>query len=142
MARIVVARSWRETTPEDIEDELASLWREVGQQERVARAVMANLVVFRERTTPHAPDADALAADIPIDEVAATHPSRVIVIDHDYEYRPRSPIGAGVGVLRFGPPNARYAIEEIAVQCACAEESLSSIVRRLLRGDVPPNVAP
>ena len=139
MARSVIVRSWRETTPEGIEDELASLWREVAQEERVARAVMANLVVFRERTGARAGDRD-VATEIPIEDVAANHPSRVIVIDHDYEYRPRSPIAAGVGVLRFGPPNARYAVEQIAVHCACAEESLPSIIRHLLRGDVPTSV--
>ena len=49
-------------------------------------------------------------------------------------------MAAAVAVLRFGPPNARYAVEQISVRCACAEESLASIIRRLLRGDVPTSV--
>jgi glucose-6-phosphate dehydrogenase assembly protein OpcA len=49
----------------------------------------------------------------------------------------RAPLGAGVGIVTFGPPQARYGVEEIGVRSACADQSLPSIVRRLIRGDLP-----
>ena len=140
MAESLIDRAWRETTPDAIEPDLAQLWREVGQHGRVARAVMSNLVVVRERPARGASgvDPDELAKDLPLDEVVARHPSRVIVIQHDLApAAPSAPSAVSVGVLTFGPPQARYGVEQVIVHAACAEQSLPSIVRRLLRGDVP-----
>ena len=141
MARGVVARTWRETAPDAIEPDLAAMWRELARTLKVARAVMANLVVFRERTGARIADFDAIAGGLPLDAVAARHPSRVIILDHE---RGRSaaepPFAAAAGIVAFGPPQARYAIEEIAVQSACAERSLPSIVRALARGSTPTSI--
>src|SRR6266850_1382779 len=144
MAQSLIDRTWRATTSDEIEADLAALWREIGQQRPVARAVMSNLVVVRER--PAARDADAVnadevAKDLPLDEVVARHPSRVILIQHDRAPQTAcAPSAVSVAVLTFGAPHARYGVEQIVVQAACAEPSLASIVRRLLRGDVPTSV--
>src|SRR5262245_15968204 len=138
MASPVVARMWRPTTPESMEPELVALWREVAREHRVARAVMANLIVFRERTRTHGDDFDSLTEGIPVADVASRHPSRVILLSHDLVcYQPPAPLGAGIGVIAFGPPRAEYAVEVIAIQSACDQQPLASIVRRLVRGDVP-----
>jgi glucose-6-phosphate dehydrogenase assembly protein OpcA len=140
MARAVVTRTWRDTTPEEIELTLSSLWRDVARQEQVARAVMSNLVVYRERGGRGAHAVDTVE-DLPLDDVVARHPSRVILIDHERaDEHAAPPCDARVGVVIFGPPHARYAVEEIAVQSACAVRSLPSIIRRVLRGDVPTSV--
>jgi glucose-6-phosphate dehydrogenase assembly protein OpcA len=142
MAPAVADRVWRTSTPQTVEEELAALWREVAQRGAVARAVMSNLVVFRfheRRTRGDRPVADT--SNDPIEAVVALHPSRVIVLEHDRgEHGVREPMGAGVGVCLFGPPSARYGVEEIVVRSACADASFPSIVRRFLRGDLPTGV--
>jgi glucose-6-phosphate dehydrogenase assembly protein OpcA len=143
MAQSVVDRAWRPTTPDDIEPDLAELWRTIAKERPIARAVMSNLVVVRERAAATAGEPltiDELAQDLPLEEVVARHPSRVILIQHDRSQTVCAPFAVSVGVLTFGPPEARYGVEEISVQSACAEQSLPSIVRRLLRGDVPTSV--
>lgn len=136
MAQSVVDRAWREATADDIEPNLADLWREIGRQQPVARAVMSNLIVVRERRGD-----SAEPANLPLDDVVAQHPSRVILIQHDRASRAVcAPSAIAVGIITYGPPHARYGIEEIVVRSACAERSLPSIVRRLLRGDVPTSV--
>src|SRR5690349_17187164 len=101
---------------------------------------MSNPVVYRlhdRRSTPRDADAPPLA-DADIEAVIARHPSRTIVIEHDHGNREmRAPAGAAVAVLAFGPPAARYAVEEVVVRSTCAEKSLPSIVRRFIRGDLP-----
>ncbi|HYM22991.1 MAG TPA: glucose-6-phosphate dehydrogenase assembly protein OpcA [Vicinamibacterales bacterium] len=138
MAAPVGDANWRATTPDAIEADLAALWRELaGRARPVARAVMSNLIVVRDQTV--APSQTISRSDrYTLDEVSAHHPSRVIVITHD-EGRECAggPLAARVGVLTFGPPEARYGVEQIAVQSGCAEAALPSIVRRLVRGDVP-----
>ena len=142
MARTVAEHTWRTSTPEAIELDLAALWREIGQGEAlVARAVMSNLVVFRNRM--NVPDADVagVTADLPLDEVTARHPSRLIVLEYEHgRATPGAPFAAGVGIVTFGPPQARYGVEQIVVRSACAEQSLPSILRHLVRGDVPTTV--
>lgn len=141
MARAVATRTWRTATPDAIESELTALWTELAQHGAVSRAVMSNLVVYRERTGARAADFDSLAGDLQLDGVMAQHPSRVILLDHDRGHAHAcSPFAAGVGVAMFGPDEARYGVEQIAVQSDCAEDSLPSIVRQLLRGDVPTSV--
>src|SRR5436309_2995348 len=143
MAQSVVDRAWRTTTADDIESHLAELWREIGRQRPVARAVMSNLIVVRERAGSGAEPTtvDELAEKIPLDEVVAQHPSRVVLIQHDRgSHAACAPSAVSVGIVTYGPPHARYGVEQIVVQSACAERSLPSIVRRLLRGDVPTSV--
>jgi glucose-6-phosphate dehydrogenase assembly protein OpcA len=140
MAGAVADRVWRDSSPESIDADLAALWREIGQSDvTTARAVMSNLIVVR------APSGDrtalsAIAADLPLDDVAARHPSRTIVLEHCDENRPSAPFAVAVGIVTFGPPQARYAVEQIVVRSACPEPSLLSILRRLVRGDVPTTV--
>jgi glucose-6-phosphate dehydrogenase assembly protein OpcA len=145
MARPVAAdveRTWRESTPDTIEADLAALWREVADAGTpIARAVMSNLIVFRDLMAARNASLDAVTADLPLDEVSARHPSRLIVIEHKHgEVAPSAPYAAGVAIVTFGPPNARFGIEQIVVRSACAETSLPSIVRRLIRGDLPTTV--
>ena len=142
MATAVVQRAWRASTPEGVEDDLAALWREVAAGGHVARAVMANLVVFRfrDRWTTYAEDV-AQRGDSAIESVIALHPSRAIVIEHERgDHSAQAPAGAGVGISIFGSATSRYGVERIVVRSACAEVSLPSIVRRFLHGDRPTSV--
>jgi glucose-6-phosphate dehydrogenase assembly protein OpcA len=142
MAVTVAERRFRASTPEGIESDLAALWRALGQGATpIARAVMSNLVVFRSPVTAPDDDVENVMADIPLEEVAARHPSRVIVIEHERgSDQPHAPFAAGVGVITFGPESARYGVEQVVVRSACAEASLPSIIRRLTRGDLPTSV--
>jgi glucose-6-phosphate dehydrogenase assembly protein OpcA len=139
MATTVVAQLWRESTPKTIELDLAALWRDIARETTVpvARAVMSNLVVVSELSGEALPY-EQLAERLPLNDVVAHHPSRVILIELERGRSAlRAPLDAGVGIVTFGPPKARYAVEEIGVRSACANQSLPSIVRRLIRGDMP-----
>jgi glucose-6-phosphate dehydrogenase assembly protein OpcA len=142
MAGVVADRIFRESRAETIDADLAALWRELAQRDTpIARAVMSNLVVFRDRTAPPDADVEAVMADLPLDEVVARHPSRLIVIEHEPgASAPDAPFAAGVGIATFGPESARYGVEQVVVRSACTEASLPSIVRRLARGDLPTSV--
>lgn len=151
MAPAVSRREWRESTPEGIEADLTALWREVAHDGKIARAVMTNLVVFhlRARAPEGRPEGDppdtrtyaALESSEPLAAVLARHPSRAIIIEHAPGHSGAGgPVGAGVGVLICGPPAARYGVEAVLVQSACAEASLPSIVRRFVRGDLPTSI--
>ena len=143
MAAAVGDRVWKETAPEAVERELGALWRDLSGRGPVARAVMSNLVMFRlrDRRTAARETDHGHGPDIALDAVIARHPSRAIVIEHERgEHDVCGPLGASVGIIVFGPPEARYAVEEIVVRSACAEPSLPSIVRRYLRGDVPTSI--
>jgi len=127
-------RFWRPSTLDAIEHDLAALWREVTKEGPVARAIMSNLVVVR---TPRSQWPERRVG-VSIDAVAAQHPSRVVIIDHEsIATGAPGPTGARVGVALFGPPQARYAVEQIAVHSAGLDESLPSLVRRLVRGGLP-----
>jgi glucose-6-phosphate dehydrogenase assembly protein OpcA len=143
MAGAVAERASRTSTLDAIEADLSALWREAGERGPIARAMMSNLVVFR-RARPAARAGvrmDELLRDIPVDAVAARHPCRVIVIDHEETASDvRGPMSAGVAIVAFGPPHARYGVEQIAMRSACTAASLPSIVRRLMRGDLPTSV--
>jgi len=140
MAGALADRVWRDSSPESIDADLAALWREVGQSDiATARAVMSNLIVVRAPSDARRALPD-IAADLPLDDVAARHPSRTIVLEHCDNDRPAAPFAAGVGIVMFGPPHARYAVEQIVVRSACPEPSLLSILRRVVRGDVPTTV--
>ena len=135
MATAVADRTWRDSSPETIEADLAALWIDLARQAPVVRALMANLVIFRERPAGERIDLSAPIDDVPVDEVSRLHPSRVILLHHARGAREaRSPIAAAIGAFTFGPPRARYGVEQIALRSTCAEASLPSIVRRLTLG--------
>jgi glucose-6-phosphate dehydrogenase assembly protein OpcA len=135
-------RTSRVSTPESIDADLAELWRELAERgTAIARAVMSNLVVVRDRLDVDGAEIAAMLGGLPIDEVVARHPSRLIMIEHEAgRHDPAAPFAAAVGVVVFGPADARYGVEEIVVRAACAEASLPSIVRRYVRGDLPTSV--
>jgi glucose-6-phosphate dehydrogenase assembly protein OpcA len=141
MAGAVADRMWRSSAPDAIESDLAALWRELASGDaRVARAVMSNLIVFRDRMAPADADVSAVAAGLPLEEIASRHPSRTIVLEHCPDETPGAPFAAGVGILTFGPPHARYGVEQIVVRAVCPDASLLSILRRFVRGDLPTTV--
>jgi glucose-6-phosphate dehydrogenase assembly protein OpcA len=130
MEATLIQRTARRSSPESIDDDLRLLWRDVARETPVARAVMANLILF----VADPPDGDA---DLPLDDVIRRHPSRVIVLRHSRAGARQRPSGASIAIIAFGPPHARYAVEEIALWAACGDTSLPSIVRRFTRGDLP-----
>src|SRR6266498_4168369 len=140
MARAVAERVWRTCTPEAIERELSALWREIGERGPVAHAMMSNLIVFRKADPArrNGDRRDMAFGGVPVDDVAARHPSRVILIEYE-QAGPDSAanMSADAGIATFGPPQARYGVEQIAVRSACTDASLPSLVRRLVRGDLP-----
>src|SRR5438874_751586 len=141
MAAALIDRLWRESSPDAVDRDLATLWRDVGREGPIARALMANLVVFRESAPDVETDLSSPLPDVPVDEVSGRHPSRVIVLRHSRgRADPCAPVAASVGVLTFGPPQSRYGVEHIAVRSACATASLPSIVRRMTLGYVPTSV--
>ena len=141
MAGAVADRLWKRSAPDAIEADLAALWRELAQGGApIARAVMSNLIVFRARARAGDADVAAVAAGLPLDEVAARHPSRMIVLEHCDDASPNAPFAAGVGIVTFGPPQARYGVEQIVFRSACPDASLLSILRRFVRGDLPTTV--
>ena len=135
MAATLIDRTWRASTPATIEHDLSALWRDVGAKGRIARAMMSNLVVIRAARIQR-------RADISIDAVAGQHPSRVLIIDHEAaaDAGVCSIAAVRVGVVTFGPPEARYGVEQIAVRSTCTDDSLPSLVCRLARGDLPISV--
>ena len=140
MAKPVIARVSRPCSPASVDEELALLWRDAGRESPVARALMANLVVFRDCPARESVDLGAPIEDVPVDEVARRHPSRVILLYHGGRSDLCGPHGATISILLFGEPPMRFGVEQIAVRSACAEASLPSIVRRLALGDVPTSI--
>src|SRR5947207_836468 len=126
MASAVADRAWRRSTPERIEPDLAALWRDLAQADQpIARAVMSNLVVVCHPTDDAGAGVEGITAALGLDEVAARHPSRLIVLEHEPgRSNPDAPFAAGVGIITFGSPHARYRVELIMVRSACAEASL------------------
>jgi glucose-6-phosphate dehydrogenase assembly protein OpcA len=155
MNAVTEGHATRPSTPATIEDDLKALWLDIAREAPVARALMANLVVFCEcrpasrvndvnrpddPDDSHNIDFDAAIAAVPIAEVVRRHPSRVIVLHHSSRAAAGEPIAAAVSVVTFGPDQARYGFEQIAVRSACADASLPSLVRNLTRGDVPTSI--
>jgi glucose-6-phosphate dehydrogenase assembly protein OpcA len=129
----LVNRRTKPSSPEAIHDDLASLWREVGRDSPVARAMMANLIVLQ--------GIEATDVDIPLDAVVRRHPSRVVVLRHaSGRSDARPPSSTSVAIATFGAGHARYGVEEIVLHSACADKSLPSVVRRVTRGDVPASI--
>jgi len=141
MAGTIADRMWRVSAPESIEEDLAALWRELGRADApIARAVMSNLIVFRDRMAPFDAEPSAIVQGLPLEDVASRHPSRMIVLEHCYHDKPGGPFAAGVGIVTFGPPHARYGVEQIVVRSACPDAPLLSILHRFVRGDLPTTV--
>jgi glucose-6-phosphate dehydrogenase assembly protein OpcA len=131
----------RASTSEAAEDDLSALWRELAHRTPDARAIMSNLVIFRERAEEEPVDVEAPLRDELVVEVARCHPSRVVLLVHARsDLAGRTPLAAAVGILTFGPAEARHAVEQIAVRSQGLEQSLPSIVRRLVLGDLPTSV--
>ncbi|HWF86880.1 MAG TPA: glucose-6-phosphate dehydrogenase assembly protein OpcA [Vicinamibacterales bacterium] len=136
-----VARLHRPSAPAAVDADLEHLWTEAAREAPVARALMANLVVFCEHRRGERVDFEAPLSVVPLDEVVRRHPSRVVILHHSPRGTdPGAPIAAAVTIVTFGAATARYGVEEIAVRCACCETSLPSIVRYLTRGDVPTSI--
>ncbi len=128
MATAVSDRRTKSSTPATVDDDLHALWLDAARDAPVARAVMANLIVLREGASNE--------LDLPLDDVVRRHPSRVILLRRGAAHA--DPVAqASVSVVTFGPPAARYGVEEIAVSTTCADASLPSIVRRFVHGDMP-----
>ena len=135
----VTNRLTRDSSPNAIEEDLAALWADAARDAPIARALMANLVVFRDCPAAHVVNLSAPIEGLPIDDVAERHPSRLILLHHGGRPDPGAPVGATISILLFGTAGARFGVEEIAVRSTCAEASLPSIVRRLVarrRADV------
>jgi glucose-6-phosphate dehydrogenase assembly protein OpcA len=130
----------RVSSPAGIDDDLAVLWRDAGRDAPIARALMANLVVYRDCPADQDVDLAAPVPHVPVDEVARRHPSRVVLLHHGGRPDLCAPVGATISILLFGPPSARFGVEQIAIRAACAEASLPSIVRRLALGDIPTSI--
>jgi glucose-6-phosphate dehydrogenase assembly protein OpcA len=134
MAAPLTERIWRTSAPATIERDLAQLWRDVCAKGPVARAIMSNLVIVRAARVER-------RAGVSIDAVAGQHPSRVLIIDHEQAGSGQCEItGARVGVVTWGPSEARYGVEQVAVRSACTDESLPALIRRLVRGERPISV--
>jgi glucose-6-phosphate dehydrogenase assembly protein OpcA len=138
MESAVISHVTRATTAESVEPDLAALWREVGRQGRVTRAVMSNLVVFREvGAAPVASAQDNLEHDA-LDAVVARHPCRLIVLEHQHDTsRFPAPFAVTIRIVTFATKTSRYGVEQIEIHTACDDACLPSIVRGLARGDVP-----
>jgi glucose-6-phosphate dehydrogenase assembly protein OpcA len=142
MERSVAGHVIRASTPQSIETDLSTLWRELARDApTTARAVMSNLVAFREASPAEDADEPPALDAAEIVEVASRHPARIIVLAHA-RCSPEAPpaMVAAVGILTFGSGEGRHAVEQIAIRSRCAEASLPSIVRRLTFGDVPTSV--
>ncbi len=138
MARRVMERVIRACRAEAVEADLDALWREVADRTPATRTIMANLVVFQSCAERDELDADAPFEGVPVEAVAERHPSRIIVLRHtNAPDQLQAPVTASVGILLFGPEQARSAVEQITIRCVSAEASLPSIVRRFLVGDRP-----
>src|SRR4029453_7704275 len=134
MAAPLTERIWRTSAPATIERDLAELWRDVCAKGPVARAIMSNLVIVRAARVER-------RAGVSIDAVAGQHPSGGLIIDHEQPGSgPCEITGARVGVVTYGPPEARYGVEQVAVRSACTDESLPALIRRLVRGERPISV--
>jgi glucose-6-phosphate dehydrogenase assembly protein OpcA len=141
MAGTVTERAWRQSSADGIEADLAALWRQVALEGPVSRAVMSNLVIFCRCAAVDHIDLYTQPAGVPIDLIAQHHPARVILLHHDPEAcDPTASLAALVGLLLFGPSEARYGIELIVIRSACSEEALPSILRRYTLGDVPTSI--
>src|SRR6476469_3683072 len=109
MERLVADRFVRSSTPETIEADLEGLWRELADRISATRAMMSNLVVFRNCPQGEEVDLDACVEEVPIEGVARRHPSRVIVLVHrDDPRRLQAPVAASITIRVFGSGETRH----------------------------------
>jgi glucose-6-phosphate dehydrogenase assembly protein OpcA len=141
MERSLADRVVRRCTPETVETDLEALWREVADQTPATRTIMSNLIVYRSCFHSEAIDLESPVERLPIEAVVQRHPSRVIVLQHEDEPGAlQRPVAAAAGILLFGSEESRMAVEQITIRSVTAEESLPSIVRRFVLGDLPTSV--
>lgn len=142
MAAALTDQTWRPSSLDRIESDLMTIWTALAREAPVARAALSNLVVFCRTTAGATVDLESPPAGIPLEQVAGRHPARVIVLHHDPDSTARRTTApdARVGVTTFGPPDARFGVEQIVVRSSCGDAALPSIVRPLLRGDIPTSV--
>ena len=148
MATTVSNRAWRASAAGSVEADLAAVWREIARDAPVSRAIMSNLVVFCRRAADNDVDLALPPEGVPIDDVARSHPARIILLYHDPDVPGGAAaadalgaaIAAHVGVLAFGLSDARYGVERIVIRSSCGEAALPSLVRQLILGDVPTSV--
>jgi len=140
MAVAVAGKTIRPSGPARIDADLSAIWQDLARDAPVARAALSNLVVFCHRPGDTPVDL-AQPLEVPVEEVAGRHPSRIIVVLHDPQRAASyAPFAASVGVLTFGPAGSRYGVEEIALRLVCGDASLPSIVRGLVVGGLPTSV--
>jgi glucose-6-phosphate dehydrogenase assembly protein OpcA len=144
MAATLTERMWRPSSLDRIESDLMAVWTALAREAPVARAALSNLIVFCRTTAGATIDLESHPVGIPLEQVSSHHPARVIVLHHDPDSSARQPAPTGpnahVGVVTFGPPDARFGVEQIVVRTSCGDVALPSIVRPLLRGDIPTSV--
>lgn len=122
--------TWRASSPESIEADLAALWREAGRAGPVSRCLMSNLVVV-------SPVREFRA----IEDLARRHPARTLLLSYAPAVEPVSaPAAVRVGLHTFGDERVRYGLEFVAVHTTCADEALASIVRGLTIGSLPTSI--
>src|SRR4029079_16456528 len=83
MATTLSNRAWRASAAGSVDADLADMWREIAREAPVSRAIMSNLVVFCRCATDNDVDLAVPPEGIPIDEVAGSHPVRLILLYHD-----------------------------------------------------------
>jgi glucose-6-phosphate dehydrogenase assembly protein OpcA len=131
---------WRPSTPEQVESDLAALWREAAGEGAVSRALMSNLIIVAE-CAASLEDITSLGDERPVVGIARRHPARTILLGYTPGMSTSSqPKSASVAVLTFGSPPVRYGVELVAVHAACADASIPSIVRNMVIGDLPTTV--
>jgi hypothetical protein len=127
---------WRRSSAASLDDDLAAVWRDAASAGPVSRAVMSNLVIVRSDAGP--PVGEGGISEEMLTGVLRVHPARTILVDYAAEpARTCAPESFAINVLLFAGGTERYGVERIAVRTACADTSLPSVVRRLVRGDLP-----
>src|SRR2546429_2308609 len=95
---------WRASKAENVDADLAALWREIARDAPVSRAIMSNLVVFCRRAAGDDMDLTLPPEGVPVEEVASSHPARIILLHHD----PDAPGDADLETTLGAPPLAAH----------------------------------
>jgi len=86
---------------------------------------MSNLVVVRDHLDIDGAEIAAMLAGLPVEEVVARHPSRLIVIEHEADARvPARRFAAAVGIVVFVRRTRATVSRKSSCEAACAEASL------------------
>jgi hypothetical protein len=130
--------AWRSSSPSAIEDDLKELWRSVGREGPVTPALLSNLVVLASGPRP---SSDAVPEPREtLMRVAGRHPARIVLIDRLADCPAPGADAVRVGILTFPGGEGRYGVEMIRLTTSCSEASMPSIMRGLVRGNVPTSV--